>query len=84
MPLSDEEALRILKTRRDWREVVQPNLSGGILGEWHKYSGPERREMTMHHIKTNASLYRHLLVKGSAATPPRRVATLRRIHTRTS
>ena len=69
MPLTDEEALRNLQTRRDWREVVQPNLSGGRLGEWHKYSGPERREMTMHHIKTNASLYRHLLVKGSAATP---------------
>ena len=58
----------MLKTKRDWREIVQPNLSGGRLGAWHKYSGTERQEMTMHHIKTNASKYCHLLLRDATAT----------------
>ena len=69
MPLTDEEASKILKTKRDWRDFVQPVLSGGRLGEWHAFSGPARREMTLHHIKTNAFKYRHLLLKADTATP---------------
>ena len=67
-PLTDEEALRISKTRSEWRSLVAPNLSGGAKCEWKtKFSWQQRTEMILSYIKEHASEYRHLLDQGSAA-----------------